>query len=276
MRSLPFLLALVPAIGFADECRFSAARDVDVDAAGLKILAIALESNDVEIEGVPGLARVEVRGRACASDPAWLDHLTIGQQRDGDALTLTLQQQQQRTPGSDWRDSGYAHLDVRLRVPAALEVDIRGTSGDAQVRGVAALDFDASSGDLVADAIAGALTLEVASGDVRGADLGSVHVRGTASGDLTLRDVRGDIRLVRSASGDLRFGNVGGNVEIGDVGSGDVSINGVERNVVIDSIGSGDVDVSGIGGDFSVRASGSGEVHHHGVRGSVSVPHEES
>ena len=68
MRSLLFLIVLVPVIGLADECRFTAQRDFDVDVAGLKTLAIALESHDVEVEGVSGLTKVEVRGRACASE----------------------------------------------------------------------------------------------------------------------------------------------------------------------------------------------------------------
>jgi hypothetical protein len=273
MRRFLFLFALVPSLAFADECRFTAQRDFDVDAAGLKTLAIALESHDVVVEGVSGLTKIEVRGRACASDEAWLASLTVEQQRNGDALALVLQQK--RSPGWSWFNASYAYLELHVRVPAPLELGIRGTSGDARVRGVAALDFDTRSGDLEANAIAGALTLEVSSGDVSGADIGRVDVRSTSSGDIKLRDVRGDVKVTRSGSGDLRFDNVGGNVEIGDVGSGDVSISGVERNVAVDSIGSGDLRASDIGGDFSVRASGSGDVHHRGVRGSVSVPRDE-
>ena len=47
MRRLVFIFALVPAFAFANECRFSAPRDFDVDAAGLDTIAFALVSGDV-------------------------------------------------------------------------------------------------------------------------------------------------------------------------------------------------------------------------------------
>jgi hypothetical protein len=273
MRNLLFLISLVPTIGIATECRFSAQRDFDVDAVGLTTLAIALESHDAEVEGVAGLSKVEVRGRACASNEAWLDALTVDQQRSGDALMLTTHQRQ----SSDWHlfGSSYAYLELHVRVPPHLALGIRGSSGDARVRNVAALDFDTSSGDLKADAIAGALTLEVSSGNVHATGIGSAHVRGISSGDIGLRDVRGDVKVVRSGSGDLQFDNVAGSVEIGSVGSGDVSIGHVDRDVSVESVGSGDVSVSDIGGNFEVRSVGSGDVQHRGVRGTVTVPRDD-
>src|SRR5882757_7428877 len=78
MHRLPslFLLALLPAAAGA-ECRYSTDRNFDIPAAGLNTVAFDLGSSDLVIEGVPGLTQVEVRGRACASDPAWLDQLTV-------------------------------------------------------------------------------------------------------------------------------------------------------------------------------------------------------
>jgi hypothetical protein len=62
MRSLLFLVALLPAFAAANECRFTAQHDFEVDAAGLKSVAFELGSTDVVVEGVPDLAKVEVRG----------------------------------------------------------------------------------------------------------------------------------------------------------------------------------------------------------------------
>jgi DUF4097 and DUF4098 domain-containing protein YvlB len=272
MRSLVFLAALVPMFAGANECRFTAQHDFEVDAAGLNTVAFALGSTDVTVEGVPGLAKVEVRGKACASDQAWLAELTVNQQRSGDRVTITPHERHD-TNGS-WFHSSYAYIELHVRVPAALAVDIKGSSGDADVSNVAALAFAASSGDLRVDKIAGALTVEVSSGDVKGGNIGSVDVRRTSSGDLTLHDVRGDVKVARSGSGDLAFDTVSGSVGIGSVGSGDVSARHVDRDVTVDSIGSGDVSVDTVGGNFSVRAKGSGDVHQHAVRGTVSVPHD--
>lgn len=273
MRRLTLLLAFLPSLAFADDpCAFSAQRDFDVDAAGIETLVLALESDDVEVEGVAGLERIEVRGRACASSEPWLAELTVEQQRSGASLALTTRQRP-----SEFRlfGSSYAYIDLKLRVPDRLTLGIRGTSGDALVKGVAALDFDTSSGDLVANAIAGSIGVVTSSGDVHGRGFGSVDIRSTASGDIDLRDVRGDVTVAQSGSGDLAFDQVGGGVDIGSVGSGDVTVRHVDRDVVVGSVGSGDVEVSDIGGDLRVNSTGSGTVTHSGVRGSVSVPQDD-
>lgn len=271
MRRLVFIFALVPAFAFANECRFTAPRDFDVDAAGLDTIAFALGASDVTVEGVPGLAKVEVRGKACASDQSWLAGLTVDQQRSGDRFTITPHEGRDTT--GSWFDVSYATIELHVRVPAKLAIDIKTRSGDADVSNAAALAFDASSGDLRVDKIAGPLTVEVSSGDVTGGAIGSLEVRRTGSVDVTLHDVRGDVQVARSGSGDLHFDKVGGNVGIGHVGSGDVWASHVERDVTVDSIGSGDVSVDAVGGNFSVHSAGSGDVRHQNVRGTVAVPH---
>ena len=271
MRSLVFLFALMPMLAGAAECKFTTQRDFDVDAAGLKTVAFALGSTDVTVEGVPDLAKVEVRGKVCASEQASLADLTVDQQRSGDRVTITPHS---RASNIHWFGSNYAYIALHVRMPAKLAVDIDGNSGDADVRNVAALTFKASSGDLRVDKIAGPLVVEVSSGDVKGGDIGSLDVHRTSSGDFTLRDVHGDVNVVRSGSGDLSFDTVGGSVSVGSVGSGDVSARHVTGNVSVDSIGSGDVNVDTVGGNFSVRAKGSGDVDHHDVRGKVTVPHD--
>jgi DUF4097 and DUF4098 domain-containing protein YvlB len=274
MRRLTLaLFALAPALAAANDCKFTARHDFDVDAAGLKTLASAIGSSDLEIVGVPGLAKVEVRGRACASEEAWLADLGVDQQRSGDRLTVTPRQD--RSHGWHWFESSYAYVDLEVRVPAAFAVEVRSGSGDARVREVASLRYDGSSGDLTARKIAGVFDLKLSSGDVDGSDIGSVEVRGVSSGDVVLRDIRGDVRVERVGSGDLRFDNVGGGVAIGSVGSGDVTIGHVDRDVSVESLGSGDVDVSDVGGNFSVRSKGSGDVHHRGVRGRTDVPRDD-
>lgn len=272
MRTLILLMTLVPVLALADECRFTARHDVDIDAAGLKTVAFALGSSDLVLEGVPGLAKVEVHGRACASDQAWLAALGVDQQRSGDRLTITPRQQRQS--GWSWLGSSYAYVDLRVRVPAALAAEIGASSGDADVRNVAALSFDASSGDLRVDRIAGPLAIEVSSGDVRGGDVGSVEVRAVSSGDISLRKVRGDVKVARAGSGDLDIDTVGGSVSVDRIGSGDVTARHVGRDVTIGAIGSGDVGVGDVGGNFTVRAKGSGDVRHDDVRGSVSIPRD--
>jgi DUF4097 and DUF4098 domain-containing protein YvlB len=268
--SLLFLAPFVSVASAADHCQFTAQRDFDVDAAGLKTLALQLGSSDAHVEGVAGLTKVEVRGRACASQQDWLDKLTVEQQRSGDRLVVTAHEDHS---GMSWgMGSSYAGIDLRVRVPTSLAIDVHSASGDADVRGVASLAFQSASGDLQVDGIAGALVVEVASGDIEGKDLGSLDARSIASGDVRLRNVRGDARIGRVASGDVTLDHVGGVVDVGSVGSGDLRVSHVTRDVRVESIGSGDVEASDVGGNFTVVRGGHGDVRHHDVRGKVDVP----
>ncbi|MGH8173867.1 MAG: DUF4097 family beta strand repeat-containing protein [Rhodanobacteraceae bacterium] len=268
------LIALLPAISIASECRYTAERNFDIDAAGLRTLAFELGSSDVIVEGVPGLARIEVRGRACASDEAWLDQLTVDQKRSGDRVEVTPHDGRDLY-GSNWFGSSYAYVDLRVRAPTQLAVAIRSQSGDASAENVAALDFEGSSGDLEARHIAGVVGLKVSSGDVRATDIGRVDIRSVGSGDISLRDVHSDVEVGRSGSGDLQFDSTG-SVRIGSVGSGDVSLTRANGDVSIDSIGSGDVNVNGVEGNLTVGSIGSGDVRHRNVRGKTSVPRDDN
>jgi hypothetical protein len=109
-------LALLPAVASANSpCRYSADRNFDVPAAGLVTLAFEMGSNDVVLEGVDGLANVEVRGRACASDQSWIDSLTVDQQKTGSTLTITPHS------GHDlhgnWSGMNYAYVILHVRAP---------------------------------------------------------------------------------------------------------------------------------------------------------------
>ncbi|HVV95539.1 MAG TPA: DUF2807 domain-containing protein [Rhodanobacteraceae bacterium] len=271
MRRLICLVLFIPVLAAA-ECRYSADRNFDVPAAGLGHVAFDLGSTDLVIEGAPGLANVEVRARACASDPAWVDALTVDQKRSGDRLEITPRDT--RNLRGSWFGSQYAYIELRVRMPANLGAAIRSDSGDAEARGVATVDFATSSGDLVAARIAGELRATVSSGDVRGEDIGSVDVTSTGSGDIRLKDVHGASEVGHSGSGDLDFDRVG-SVMIGHVGSGDVSIVHAGGDVSIDSIGSGDVSVDDVDGAFHVGSHGSGDIDHRNVRGAVTVPRDD-
>ena len=229
-------LAATPLVANAD-CEYTAERNFDVPAAGIGRVAFELGSSDVELEGAPGLSTIEVRGRACASDPGWLDNLTVDQKRSGDTLTITPHN------GHDLQGDGprhYAYVDLHVRVPDAVLIAMNGQSGDATVRNVGSLDFSTRSGDLEASHVAGALGVKLSSGDVRADDIGSVDVRGTSSGDISLDDVHGAVSVENSGSGDLHFRKTGG-IRIGSVGSGDITVSDAAGDVSIDSIGSGDI-----------------------------------
>jgi hypothetical protein len=285
------ILAAASFCAVADQpCRYSAPRNADIDAAGLKALAVEIGPDTLAIQGQPGLTRIVVRGTACASEERWLQDIRIETARQGDTATVVARDGDRGIAFSLFGGT-YAYLKLDVRVPPSLAVKLKEGSGDASARSLAALDATLGSGDLKVDAIAGEFALRVGSGDVVASDVGSLalssvgsgdvnidgvhgdaHAGSVGSGDLGLRNVKGSVSIGSVSSGDVKLADVGANVTVGSVGSGDVDIVQAGGNVRVDSVGSGDVDVDGVAGDFSVGAMGSGDIHHRGVKGRVSVP----
>lgn len=271
-KIVPLLLLLLPSLAAAaTPCQFSAPRNTDIDAAGLKSLSVTLGSTDMDIRSVPGLARIEVRGTACASDAAWLKDLQVTSDHVGERASVQVRNNHDGM-NVNLFGSSYAYLKLQVRVPASLAISVDSGSGDVQAANLASLNFDSGSGDLVATDIAGMLTLKLGSADAKANRVGSVDLRQTGSGDVRVDGVKGNVHAGHSGSGDLAFSNVGGAVEIGNTGSGDITLEHVGRDVKVGSTGSGDVDARDVGGNFTVAASGSGDIRHAGVKGKVSVP----
>ena len=263
----PFLL-LAAAPAFADHCAFTAERALDIDPAGASALRFELASSDLQVQGVPGLKKIEVRGKACASQQDWLGELDIAQSRTGGKVVV---QPKPRENHVGW-GSNYAYIDFSVRVPATLALEVETHSGDADIAHVAALDFSSHSGDLKLDGVAGAATLKVNSGDVVASDVGSLVLRGSGSGDVNATAVRGDVKVGSVGSGDLHFADVRGGVSVDSVGSGDVGVDRIGGDVVVGSIGSGDIDAQHVSGSLIVKAAGSGDIHHREIAGRVEVP----
>jgi len=265
------MLAAVSGAAFADhDCRFSAERNLDIDAAGLQRLVLALGSSDLHAEGVAGLKRIEVRGKACASDESWLKELTVDQERGSDRVTVSANKNSP-TRIHMW-GSSYAYIDLNVRLPAELALDIDDGSGDAIVSNVASLKLVAGSGDVDVRHVAGDMVVRLGSGDVIADDTGNLAIERSGSGDVRATKVRGDVKVGHVGSGDLRFDGVKGGVSIESVGSGDVMVEQAGGTVEVGSIGSGDVTVNGVGGVFIVHAAGSGDLRHKQVTGKVQVP----
>ena len=275
-RAIPLLAGLawlvVAGAAGAQPCRYSAPRNVDLDAGTLKSLLLQLGAADTHVQGVAGLSKVQVRGTACASNPQWLSDLRIDTSHTGGEATVTVRTGDHENSFNLTGISRYAYMKLSVSVPAQLAVAIESGSGDVIAESLESLDFQSGSGDLKADRITGALALELGSADVRAHDVGNVDLRRTGSGDVSVRNVHGGVRTGHSGSGDLHFSEVRGNVSVGSVGSGEVQLENIGGDVQVNSIGSGDLVVSDVTGNLQVGAVGSGDVSYHGVKGTVHVP----
>lgn len=275
-KAIPMLagLALLVVAGAAGAapCRYSAPRNMNLDAAALKSLLLNLGAADTHVQGVAGLSEIEVRGTACASDPQWLDDLKIDTSRSGPEATVSVRTGNHDESFNLFGYSRYAYMKLSVSVPPQLAVSLRSGSGDVIAESLQSLDFHSGSGDLKASQIAGALALQLGSADVEAHSVGSVELRSTGSGDVTVSDIRGDVRAGHVGSADLHFSDVQGNVFVGSVGSGNVRLENVGANIQVDRIGSGDLVINGVAGNLEVGANGSGDVTYHGVKGTVHVP----
>ncbi len=260
---------LLASAAHADDCKHRAARDLDIGVAGVESLVLELGASDLDVRGVAGLDRIEVRGKACASSAELLERVRVSERREGGRVILRAERD-----GQSWSlfGSAYASLDLEVRIPQTLALEVDTGSGDAVVADVAALAWRAGSGDLEARNVAGLLRAKVGSGDVEAREAGSFILDSTGSGDFNVEGVRGDVEVGSGGSGDLTFRRVDGSVRVGHVGSGDVDLRDIGGSVTVDSTGSGDVTVDGVRGDLTVKSQGSGDTSHRNVTGKVDVP----
>ena len=242
MTRLP-LLAFT-AGDWVPDCKYSADRRAELDAAGAERLEIVARAGDLKVEPGPGAA-VTASGRACASSEQFLEQTQIRTQRDGSVLRVFVQ-----VP-DEMKGVGifYASLDLTVRVPGSLPVSITDTSGDItveQVRVTAITDssgdmllrgsqgdveLNDSSGDLRVENAEGAVTITDSSGDIHVDRAGSVRIRTDSSGDITIRAIAGDVLIERDSSGDISVADVGGRMELVADSSGSVHVADVKGNV---------------------------------------------
>ena len=245
-------LLLAPLAAFADDCKFQADRNLQLDLSGVHAVQIDLRSYELHLRGDSGARLGELTGRACASSQDLLDDLIVTQRREGDVLIV-----QAGRDRSHWGFSGrtYADLKLNLKLPPSMPVTLNVGSGDAWVDGVKRLDTHVGSGDLHVKNIDGPLSASIGSGGLDASNVGSVDLGAVGSGDFKGEDIKGDVR-------------------VGSIGAGDVSVQRVGGSVRAQTLGSGDLTARDVGGDLSLGAKGSGDVNHSGVRGKVNVPRD--
>jgi len=269
-------LCALPLAAFADnDCEFHADRSLDVDAKGLNLFKLDTGAGDLVVEGVAGLAKIEVRGKACASTQEALAAIQLVQQREGATTTVGTQIPDEGSNISLF-GSHYAYMDVHVRMPSGLKLDLRDSSGDLEVSGLTnGLDLKDSSGDILLRDLVGAVNVTDTSGDinVRGVT-GDFTVISDSSGDINVDDVKGSAVVQEDSSGDISLRHVAGDARVDRDSSGDINFVDIGRDAVVGADGSGDITADGVKGNFTVgaKSGSSGEIHHKGVAGKVTLP----
>jgi|KBSMisStandDraft_5_1062788.scaffolds.fasta_scaffold138255_2 DUF4097 and DUF4098 domain-containing protein YvlB len=277
LRVATFLVLIaLPLAGFAEDCEYRADRSLDIDAKGLTLLKLDTGAGDLIVEGVAGLATIEVRGKACSSDKDSLAGIQFAQQREG--ATSTVGTVIPDEANNNWSLFGdhYHYLDVHVRMPAGLKLNLRDSSGDLEVSGLTnGLDLQDSSGDILLHDLAGAVNVTDTSGDINVRHIsGDFTVISDSSGDIEVDDVKGSAVVQEDSSGDISLRHVGGDARVDRDSSGDIDFADIGRDAVVGVDGSGDITADGVKGNFTVgaKSGSSGQIRHHGVGGTVTLP----
>lgn len=271
------LLAGGSALAWADDdCAFRADRSLDLDPKGLSVLKLDTGAGELVVEGVAGLAKIELRGKACASAQETLESIQFSGQREG---TTGIAATMIPESGDNWSIFGaghYAYMDVHVRMPSALKLDLRDSSGDLDVSGLTnGLDLKDSSGDIRLHDIVGAVNVTDTSGDIEVKGIGGdFTVISDSSGDINVDDVKGSAVVQEDSSGDITLRHVAGDARVDRDSSGDITFEDVGRDAVVGADGSGDITADGVKGNFTVgaKSGSSGEIHQRNVGGKVTLP----
>jgi hypothetical protein len=267
--------ACAPLAAQANDCEFHARRSLDIPASGIGTLRLDTGAGDLVIEGVEGLASIEVRGDACASEQAALDGMSLEQSREGAIATAATKIPDE---GYQWSlfGSHYAYMDVHVRMPAALKLELRDSSGDIEASKLDGdIELTDSSGDMRLRDLGGSIRVGDSSGDIDIAHVkGSVSIRSDSSGDIDIASVAGDAIVEEDSSGDVDLRDIDGNARVDRDSSGDIQFSDIGRDARVGKDSSGDIRADTVGGDFSVtrKSGGSDNIRHRGVAGKVSLP----
>jgi hypothetical protein len=272
---LLLLLAALPCAAVAQDCAFRADRALDVDPAGLSRLQLDTGAGDLVVEGVADLAKIEVRGKACASTQALLDATTFEQRRAGEVVVVGTRIPQV-TDGGLFGDDEYAWIDLRVRVPAQLALALNDSSGDLEVGGMkGGLSLKDSSGDIRLHDLGGGVHVADTSGDIEARRIdGDFTIDADSSGDIDVDTVSGDAVVREDSSGDIRLAHVGGSAQVDRDSSGDIVFDDIGRDAVVGVDSSGGIRAGNVRGNFVVgsKSGGANAISHHDVAGKVTLP----
>jgi hypothetical protein len=236
MKKIIFFVLLLFVAGLTADYAAQKRESLTLAVVDLKILSIDCGAGYLKVQGVDGLEQIEVsavldvRGIADNELAAFKkEHVTLKLERVAGQAELIAKIESGFSLAGLFGDSHDARIDLDIRVPRRLALEIDDGSGDTDIR-----DCD------------GNLKLADGSGDIRLTNIrGQVEIE-DGSGDIELNDAGNDVDI-DDGSGEINLNRILGSVYIED-GSGDIVIDGVEKDVTIDEAGSGGVEISNVKG----------------------------
>jgi DUF4097 and DUF4098 domain-containing protein YvlB len=199
-------------------------------------LFIDAGAGNIDVEGVHGIDRVEVKATIVIPDTDADDALKIMEKK----LELSLESHdsqavlKSRFENSFWGSGSNRHIDLEIRAPATLAISIDDGSGSMDVRNfvsdvriddgsgsidvhtVGSLDIDDGSGSIDVTNVAGNVYVDDGSGTITIDEVGGSVTVDDGSGSIRVTDVAEDLIILDGGSGSISFSNVRGTVEQDD------------------------------------------------------------
>ena len=211
-------------------------RQLELSIPAGTLLRIDAGAGSFSLRGEPGTEVIQVEAEIWQVTPRDDYTLTLERDDNGAARLVT------RTDAGATED----RIDLDIRVPESIRLDVTDGSGSLEISGVS-----------------GPLFVRDGSGSIRIEDTGADITIQDGSGSLRVENTDGHLRI-EDGSGSITAINTAGDVTITDE-SGSISVTNTTGVVTI-SDGSGSIDVDGAE-DFELLEDGSGSVNVDNIRG---------
>ncbi|NJM09196.1 DUF4097 domain-containing protein [Candidatus Gracilibacteria bacterium] len=188
-----------------------------------------------------------------------LEELSVDITQRGDSVQVEVLRP------SGWSIFGRSpYVELRIAVPAGLDLTVNTISGDLRAEGVQGDGTLATvSGELIANGVAGDLRLRNTSGDILIDNYRGLLDAESVSGNIVVDTAEAERVRLSTVSGDIAVTAIGGDLELTSI-SGDIELNEIRDAQFRLNSTSGDVEVSG-----SLAEAGSNRIE--SVSGDIAV-----
>jgi len=229
MRGFIVMAMFVVSLAQADSSNYTEVRELTLQSAGLTEFVIDAGAGSLVVTGADGAADIMVTATIIIEEKNEKDALKLIEKR----LDLQLERDGERAElksgfNSAWHWDGDATIDLDVRMPAGIALNVDDGSGSTTISGV--------TGDVLIDD---------GSGSIQVTNAGSVTVD-DGSGSIKVSAASGDVFII-DGSGTIEIQGVGGSVRIED-GSGNIRVDDVEKDLIIVDDGSGGVTFTNVRG----------------------------
>lgn len=228
-------------------------KTLTLPSAGISELKIECGAGSLFIEGSTDLKEIEVKAIIKISNinkneinTFIKDNIILKLEKEGSTAVL-----QSDIDSPNWFSALFnnpdASIDLTVRVPATVSLDIEDGSGDvAIIRVNNNVLLDDGSGSIKIRDITGKVEVQDGSGSAILENIkGNLYIE-DGSGELYIKNINGSVK-VDDGSGQMSLYQINGNVKVED-GSGDIYIDGVTQNVEIIEAGSGNLSIQNVKG----------------------------